>query len=299
MPHTVVQGCASNTPGKAEAFASKHTIPFASEGYDALLAREDIDAVYVASTHNFHHDHVLQALRAGKHVLCEKPLAVTRGEAEAMTACAHEHGLFLMEAMWTRFLPAVCQLRTWLQEGVIGQIQTIRADFAFSFPFDSESRVYNPDLAGGALLDVGIYPVAMASMVMRGEQPSEVRSLATKASTGVDAQSAYLFQYGSGALAILSSGVCSASENRLEICGSEGRLVMPRDFHKSGRVQWHQPNGSIRTAMGGYLSDKGFRYEIQAAQTSIRAGLSECAEMPLAESVAIADTLDRIRAEWT
>lgn len=290
----MVVACASNTPGKAERFAQTHQVPDAYEGYDDLLARSDIDAVYVATTHNFHHENVIQALEAGKAVLCEKPMAVNGAQTRNMVAKAREKNLFLMEAMWTRFLPAIRQMKSWLEAEEIGTLKMMRADFCIGGPFPPEHRLMNPDLAGGALLDAGIYPVSMASFVMGG-RPEKVAALADIGITGVDEQSAYLFQYADGRMAMLSSSVCSASQNRLEIVGSEGRIVIPNGFLSAREVELHRKNGERIQMRLPYAGPRGFCFEIQAVHEAMAAGEIECPLMPPDESVAIAETMDLIQ----
>ena len=294
VPGGELAACASNTPGKAADFAARHGVSFYCEGYEALLARDDVDAVYVATTHNFHHDNVLLALDAGKHVLCEKPIGVSKAQVETMAGSAREKGLFLMEAIWSRFLPSLTHMSDLLKQGAIGEVRTLRADFCFRVKYDPQHRLLNPDLAGGALWDVGIYPVSTASLVFGGEQPVQVEAVADIGKTGVDEQSAYLFRYASGALAILSSSVRSHSQNRLEVCSTEGMIVLPRRFHAAQQMQIFQGRERVETLDFDFDESLGFQYEIEAAQEAIRAGQTECAYMSLDESLAIAGTMDRI-----
>ena len=156
---------ASATPGKAEKFAEQFGVDSAYGDYKQLVARDDIQAVYVATTHNFHYDNVVLCLEHDKAVLCEKPLTVAAWEAEKLVALARERKLFLMMAMWTRFLPAICQVREWLDDGAIGELRQIRADFGFNAVYNPAGRMYNKALAGGALLDAGVYPISFANMV--------------------------------------------------------------------------------------------------------------------------------------
>lgn len=294
-----VAAVAGRTPGKAEAFAATQGIPEFHESYEAMLAMPSIDAVYVATTHNFHAECVRLALEAGKHVLCEKPLTVNAGEAEALTALAKERGLFLMEAMWTRFLPAMRQAKAWLDEGRIGTIRQLRANFSFDRPYDPRDRLYNPALAGGALLDAGIYPVSFASFVM-GRQPDRISSLALRAETGVDAQSAFLFDYGNAVLGVLSTGCQVRQENRAEILGSEGGIVFPGNFIGATEVELHgYAEGVVERRSFPHAGGNGFTYEIEEACACIRQGWGESPWMKMDESVALMHTLDRIRGPWS
>ncbi|MEX2606248.1 MAG: Gfo/Idh/MocA family oxidoreductase [Kiritimatiellia bacterium] len=289
---------AGRTPGKAAAFAERHGITDAYESYEQLLARTDIDAVYVATTHNIHAECVTLALEAGKHVLCEKPFTVNAREAEALGALAKEKGLFLMEAMWTRFLPCMRQAMAWLKEGRIGEIRQLRANFSFDRPYDPQHRLYNPELAGGALLDAGIYPVSFASMVM-GRQPDRILSMALTVETGVDAQSALMFDYGNTVLGVLSTGCNVRQVNRAEILGSEGMILFPETFHGATRVEVHrysQPMMERREFP--HPGGNGFTYEIEEACACIRKGLIESPDLTVQESIDLMGTLDTIRGQW-
>ena len=288
--------CASNTPGKARDFAQKHAIYDAYDNYPALLEREDLDAVYVATTHNFHHENGLAAMEAGKAVLCEKPLATTAAEARSMAAKAKETGCFLMEGMWTRFLPAIQQMKSWIREGRIGEVKTLRATFAIGFPFDPDHRLYNPDLAGGALLDAGIYPVSLASFLME-EQPEAIAALAEIGQTGVDEQTNAVFRYRKGRMAILGCAVSSPSENRVEVIGTAGRIVIPAQFIGATEVELHQPDGEQTMKRIPFQAKHGFTPEIRAVTDDLLAGRRENEVMPIAETVAVAETLDRILAQ--
>ncbi len=297
VPEGEVVACASRTPGKAERFAAECGVPAFYEGYEELLALPEVDAVYVATTHNFHHENVMMCLAQGKAVLCEKPLAVSADQAWEMINRAREKNLFLMEGMWTRFLPAIRQMKTWLDAGEIGALKMLRANFCIQAGFNPQGRLFNPDLAGGALLDAGIYPVSMASYVM-GEQPETVKALADIGDTGVDEQSVYAFRYSGNRMALLSSAVTSGSENRVEISGTEGRIVIPALFLASEEVQLHRNNRESICMRLPHNGPQSFSYEIEAANRAIRAGETECAEMPLDESLAIAETMDRILADF-
>jgi predicted dehydrogenase len=231
----MVIAAASRTPGKAAAFAKKHQIEQSYSDYDELLSNKDVDAVYVATTHNFHYENTREALLANKPVLCEKPFTVNAMEMKVLIALAERQQVFLMEGMWTRFLPAIVQLRRWLAEDLIGSIKQIRATFGFYFPFDPDHRLFNPDLAGGALLDVGIYPLSFAKMVMK-QKPVEVKAMGEIGATGVDHQSSYLLKYESGCLAFLNAAVNAWTVSRAEVIGTKGRITIPENFSNAKEV---------------------------------------------------------------
>ena len=284
---------ASATPGKAEAFASLYDVESAYSDYEQLVARADIQAVYVATTHNFHYSNMKLALEHGKAVLCEKPMTVAAWETEALVALARERQLFLMEGMWTRFLPAICQVRDWLAAGEIGELRQIRADFGFDAPYDPEGRLLNKALAGGALLDAGIYPISFASMI--AGPPSAVEAIATVGTTGVDEQSFYLFRYENGAVATLSSAVRASVEITAEIIGSEGKIVVPHFLGASSATLHRFARRETIERTFPLKAGRGFEYEIQEVVNCLHLGKLESEIMPLAESIAIMQTMDAIR----
>ena len=291
-----VIGAASRTPGRAEDFARTHSIDNHYPEYSGLLANDEVDAIYVATTHNFHYDCARQALEAGKPVLCEKPFTVNAREMKALVELADRKHLFMMEAMWTRFLPAMVQLRQWLAEKAIGEIKQVRATFGFRFPFDPNHRLLNPDLAGGALLDAGIYPLSFVNMVMR-DKPVEVRALADIGSTGVDEQSVYVLKYESGALAIADAGVSAPVVSRAEVVGTKGRIAIPDGFLATEEVSLELSDQDPVRRSFPYDLSTGFQFEIEAASESIRNGLMQNEIMPLSDTVQLMETIDEIKSQ--
>jgi dihydrodiol dehydrogenase / D-xylose 1-dehydrogenase (NADP) len=284
---------ASATPGKAEKFARQFGVDSAYGDYNQLVGRDDIQAVYVATTHNFHYENVKLALEHGKAVLCEKPMTVAAWEAHELVALARKQKLFLMEGMWTRFLPAICQVRDWLADGEIGELRQIRADFGFDAPFDPEGRVYNKALAGGALLDAGIYPVSLASMI--AGSPVAVEAIADIGSTSVDEQSFYLLRYEGGAIASLSASVRAPLDNVAEIIGSEGKITIPR-FLAASSAELHRYRRGERIQRRFPVPDgRGFEYEIQEVVDCLNQGKLESDVMPLDETLSIMQAMDAIR----
>lgn len=293
VDNTELVAVASATTGKAEKFASQHGVESAYGDYKQLVERDDIQAVYVATTHNFHYENVKLALEHGKAVLCEKPMTVAAWEAQELIALARKNKLFLMTAMWTRFLPAICQVREWLNDGEIGELRQIRADFGFNAPFNPEGRMYNKALAGGALLDAGIYPISLASMI--AGSPVAVEAIAEIGSTDVDEQTFCLFRYENGAIASLSASVRARVEWVAEIIGSEGKITIPRflaatsaelhRFKKNEKIQRNFPD----------LDGRGFEYEIQEVVDCLNQGKLESDIMPLDETLSIMQTMDAVR----
>jgi predicted dehydrogenase len=295
-----VDGCeivaaASNTPGKAAAFCNELNIGQAYDGYEKLLADADIDVIYVANTHNYHMETTLAALDAGKAVLCEKPLAINAAQARRMVEKSREKGLFLMEAMWTRFLPAHVQARQWLSEGSIGNVVQIHA--SFGFPLMHVERLTKPDLAGGALLDLGIYPLSFASGIMGGRKPEHVNSLATIIDTGVDGSAMIQYDYGDGVFADLKFSMQHGLPNEGWIIGTKGRIHFSADFHSAQAVRLITPEG---TQAKSFEEDESrtFKYQIMEVNRCVQEGRLESDVMPLNESVSILESMDAFRQEW-
>src|ERR1700754_5001903 len=224
----------SRSQGSAVRFADKFGIANRHASYESLVADPDVDVIYVATPHPMHHDNAILALRAGKPVLVEKPFTMTAAEARDVVAVAREAGLFAMEAMWTRFLPHVTRIREWLAAGALGEVVTVTADHGQWFAEDPAFRLFAPELGGGALLDLGIYPVSFASMVLGA--PSRIVSFSEPAFTGVDAQTSMLFGYESGAQAVLNCTLRAKSPTTASIVGTEARIEIEGDFYAPASV---------------------------------------------------------------
>ena len=224
----------SRTQGSADRFADEFGIASRHASYETLVADPGVDVVYVATPHPMHKDNAILALRAGKPVLVEKPFAMNAAEAREIVRVARESGLFAMEAMWTRFLPHMTLIRNWLARGVLGDVVTVTADHGQWFAEDAEFRLFAPELGGGALLDLGVYPVSFASMVLG--TPSRIVSMSDPAFTGVDAQTSMLFGYDSGAQAVLTCTLRAKSPTRAAIVGSDARIEVEGDFYAPATV---------------------------------------------------------------
>jgi len=291
LPDARLVAVGSRSEDKAVAFATKYGADRAHGSYEALMNDPDVDAIYVATPHPFHCDHTIACLQHGKAVLCEKPMAVNQGQVRQMVAAAQETGVFLMEAMWTRFLPVVAGVRQWLAEGKIGEPRVVQADFGFRAGWNPASRLLNPTLAGGALLDVGVYVLAFAAMVL-GSDPVAVQAQAHLGETGVDEQTAIALRYAGGELAILSCAVRTNMPQNAAILGTEGMISVP-DF-------WHATNATLRVqgqepvTLTGAM---GYHYEAAEVMDCLRAGRQQSAIMPWDESIAIARLMDQVRAQ--
>lgn len=289
---------ASRTPGRVQEFAEKHGMERVHTDYGSLVADSNIDAVYIATTHNFHYENIRLCLENGKHVLCEKPFTVNAAQTGEMIALAREKGLFMMEAVWTRFLPAIRKLQELIAEGVIGEVRTVKADFSIDgLGFAPEHRLKNKALAGGALLDLGIYPITFASIVF-GEQPERIQSSAVIGNTGVDDRSFYLFDYSNGRRAMLSSSFTHHAPTEGIICGTKGHIRVP-GFLWAHEFHIHR-NGEAEpeTIRFPYGEGENFRFEIAHAMECIMAKKMESDIMPLSETLAIMKTMDTLRSQW-
>lgn len=285
---------ASRTNGKAEAFAQTHNIENYYDDYSTMLENNEVEAVYVGTTHNYHFENVKQILEAGKHVLCEKPFTVNASEMKALVDLATEKKLFMMEAMWTRFLPAIVHVRSLLKDQIIGEIKQLRVTFGFNFPFDPENRLYNPKLAGGALLDAGIYPLSFANMVMR-DAPVEIKAIAEIGRTGVDEQTMCLFRYESGVVATLTAAINAPVVSRAEIIGTKGRITIPEKFLGAEEVWLELSGAPSEKERFEFDAQVGFKFEIEAASESIRTGALENDIMPLTDTLQLMETIDCVR----
>ena len=295
LPDAELIAVASRRQEAADAFGREYNIPLRFGSYEDLVACDDVDIVYVGTPHARHLDDARLALRAGKPVLCEKPLTVNAREAEALIAESRSRRVFLMEAMWTRFVPAIAELREWLAEGAIGEPRLMTASIGWKQPYDPESRIYNPDLAGGSLLDIGIYPIALASMVFG--PPADVAGLMTPVDTGVDGQCAVSLSHASGALATFVAGLPFDVPREATIVGTEGFIRIPEPLTHPESLTRGIVGGAKKTVELPHLGN-GYPHEAIEVMDCLRAGRLESEIMPLDESLSILRTLDRIREPW-
>lgn len=285
----------SRTQASADKFGDEFGAPHRYASYEGVANDRDVDAVYVATPHPLHHPNTIMCLNNRKAVLVEKPFAMNAQQASEMIATAMGKKVFLMEAMWTRFFPAMARVRELIAEGAIGEPRMLQADFGFRAGFNPKSRLFDPALGGGALLDVGIYPLSLASMIFG--KPSSIASAATMAETGVDEQNAVLLSYPDGQIAICSSAARTNTPSEARIWGTDGSIFLPTRFwmpqgfvlSRSGK-----PDEKIDLPMTG----NGYNYEAEEVGRCLRAGMSESKVMPLDESLTLVQTMDTIRAQW-
>lgn len=280
--------------GSADRFADEFGIANRHAGYESLVADPEVDVVYVATPHPMHYDDAILALRAFKHVLVEKPFTMNAVEAREVVRVARENGRFAMEAMWTRFLPHVVVIRDWLARGVLGEIVSVIADHGQWFVEDREFRLFAPELGGGALLDLGVYPVSFASMVLG--TPDRIVSLSDPAFTGVDAQTSMLLGYGSGAQAVLTCTLRAKSPTRASIVGTDARVEMDGDFYAPTDVMLIPRHGEA-TCIESVHEGRGLRHQADEVARCLAAGELESSVMPLDETISIMETMDTVQAQ--
>lgn len=267
----------------------------------ALLARAELDAVYVATPHAFHAQAVRAALTAGVPVLCEKPLVPTAAEAQALIALARDRGVLLMEALWTRFLPLYEEVGTWLRSGSIGAVHAVQSSFAFKLPFDARHRTFDPAQAGGALLDIGIYNLAMSRWALAqslGTCPPllQLQCHGRLAPTGVDQRVSAQLQFEGGAVAQMFCAFDSQAANSLQIHGELGSIVVPHGFWQGTQAQ-RLHAGQAAVSVERPFEINGFEGEVREAMRCVRAGLVESPQMPHGETLALVQTMDTLRRQ--
>ncbi|WP_141503661.1 Gfo/Idh/MocA family protein [Paenibacillus luteus] len=280
---------------KSESFAKRFNIPRAYGSVEELAQDADIDIVYVGTLHPIHKDNVLVLLRAGKAVICEKPFTMNAAEAKEIIDLAREKQVFLMEAMWTRFLPPILKVKEWLAADKIGEVRLVKADFGFDIGWAPESRLLDPALGGGALLDAGIYPVSFASLIY-GTAPAKIMSSARLGQTGVDEQFSLLFEYEGGRTAALNGAVQLGMVSDAYIYGTKGYIHVPNFlFAKSATL--HAKDAETESFVDDRKAE-GYAFEAEEAMNALREGRLESSTIPLDETLAIMSTLDTIRKQW-
>jgi predicted dehydrogenase len=285
---------ASRDTARGQAFAEAHGADRIYGSYEELAADPGIDAVYIATPHGFHAEHALLCLRQGKAVLCEKPLALSARQVAEMVEASVRHRAFLMEAMWTRFLPLMQRTMESIGEGKIGAVKYIRADFGFLATFQPEGRLYNLRLGGGSLLDIGIYPLFLCLQLL-GE-PDRIVAAGHLSPTGSDETCHAILGYADGRSAVVSSTLACQTTLTAEIAGTEGMILIPSPWYKNDRLFWNR-SGEEAQAIQLEPMINGFEYQIREVHRCLEAGLIESPSMPHAFSAMMSRTMDIIREQ--
>ncbi len=291
-PGAVLAAVGSRNHASAAAFAREFGAT-AYGSYQALADAPGIDIAYIGTPHPMHAENARMLLSAGKPVLCEKPFTINRREAESIVLLARTNKLFLMEAMWTRFMPALAAVRAVIASGEIGVVSQVTADFGFAATTDPAHRVNAPALGGGALLDLGIYPLSIAAALLG--PVAAVQAQAVMGPTGVDLHTAFSLRHEGGGMSLCSCSLAARTPAELTVSGTLGHVRMNTMFHRATSISVATEAGS-RTIPTPYLGN-GYVHEAMEAGRCLRAGLGESPAMPLDETLALMGVLDAIRAQ--
>jgi predicted dehydrogenase len=299
LPDAQLIAVGSRCQDSADAFGRRFSVPHCHSSYDRLAEDPDVDVIYVATPHTHHFKNALAAIEAGKPVLCEKPFTLNRTQAEELVTAARGREVFLMEAMWTRFLPHVVRIRQLLQAGALGDVRTFTADHAQGFlPPDAAHRMYSSDLGGGALLDLGIYPVSFASLIFG--TPTRITAVSDPTMTAVDAQTSILLQYPKGQHSVLTTTLGARGTNRAAIIGTSARIEIDDTWYTPTTFSLYRADDKAQGPPELFSSPRighGLRHEAAEVHRCLRAGLLESNAMPLSETCSIMGTMDEIRRQ--
>ncbi len=290
-----VTAVGSRTIESAKRLADRFGIPTAHGSYEALAADPNVDVIYIATPHPHHVVAARLALNAGKHILVEKPFTINAREAAEIVALAEAKNLVVLEAMWTRFLPHMCRIREIIAAGTIGEIRSLIADHTQKLPEDPKHRLNDLALGGGALLDLGIYPISFAWDVLG--KPDTIKASATFKATGADAQVATIFHYPSGAIATTLSSSDSAGSNRASIVGTKGRIEIDHVWYSPTKFRVYDNSGVVTEAFDGAVEGRGMQFQADETERLIAMGVAASEIMPPGQSVEIMQTLDEVRAQ--
>lgn len=290
-----VQAVGSRSLETSQAFASRFGIPTAHGSYEDLAADPDVDVVYVATPHVFHHENALLALNAGKHVLVEKAFTINARQAQEIVDLAAGKGLVALEAMWTRFLPHMARLREIVAGGTLGEVRKVVASHNQDLPKDPAHRLNDPALGGGALLDLGVYPVSFSFDVFGA--PQRILASAALTATGVDRQTAAIFEYADGQQALVDCALDTAGNNRAAIIGTGGWVEIESVWYNPTPFTRYDASGNIVERFDEPVQGRGMQYQAAELERLVREGLTAGTVLPPGESVAIMAALDEVRRQ--
>ena len=294
VPDAQLYAVASSDQQRANEFAETYSIPHAFGSYEQLLTLPDLDIVYVATPHVKHHENVLMLLNGGVAVLGEKPFAMNSEQVREMVETARTKKVFLMEALWSRFMPGIVQALDLVKSGAIGKVVSVKADFGFKAPFLPDKRLFNKELGGGALLDIGIYPLFLSYLILG--KPSTVKASAIIGTTGVDEQCGMVLTYADGQLALLDCTLLADTDCIGLIQGENGQIRIHSRFHENKGVtlvQTEQPAKQFDFDRETH----GYDYEAQHVMQCLTEGKTESPLWSLDDSLNLMELLDAVRAE--
>jgi len=278
----------------AKIFAEEFNIQLSFESYEALAECDQIDIVYIATPNNLHHPNTLLCLNNGKAVICEKPLALNEKQVLEMIALAHQKNLFLMDALWTKFLPHYRKMIEIVKGGTLGEIKVVLANFGFQSNAEPNSRLLNPALGGGSLMDIGIYNIFTTLDILG--KPDEINVSINSTKQGIDEQCAVIFRYNNGAMASLFSSIAANLGTEVEISGTLSRLKLTTPFYDSDSVLEYDVDGKKTVIETDKEEGLGYQYEARHATNCLLKGMTESTVVPHADSVLLMQTLDKIRS---
>ena len=278
---------------KTKEFAKSHNIEKYYTNIDEFLSDDNIDAVYIATPHSYHMDYAKKCVLAKKHVLCEKPFSYNYKTGQEIIDIAKENNVFIMEALWTLFLPAINKAKEWIEEGKIGKVKLITASFGIKSEFNAKHRLYNPDLAGGALLDLGIYPILFSNYIANS-YPIEIKSNAEFTKTNVDESDIINLKYEDGILSSLNCSLTAKLNNEAVIYGENGKIVIPRFWASKEAYLYTEENTE---KYKDEYEEAGYKYEIEEANNCIKNNILESNVASHNNTLELAKIMDEIRKQ--
>lgn len=290
---SVLYGVASRDLDKAKAFGDKYGATKYYSSYEQLAEDPEIDVIYIATPHVFHYENTMMCLKKGKAVLCEKPMGINANQVEEMLQEAAKQQVFLMEAIWTRFIPATEKMLALLEQNAIGDVLFVHADFGFKGDGNPEGRLLNKKLGGGSLLDIGIYPIYLSLLVLG--LPTEIKALARMTATEVDSYCSMLFNYSNDSKAILESTIEAKTPTEACIYGTEGTIKLHSRFHHANKITLTK-NGEDEVFNIGYEGN-GYFHEIEEVNNCLIQGLTQSSKLPLRLSLDLIKIIDRVKNE--
>lgn len=294
--NSVLVAVGSRTLERAQAFAEEFGVERAYGSYEELAKDESLDIIYIATPMSAHHDDAILCLNSGRNVLCEKSLALNTAQAEEMTAIAKEKDLFFMEAMWMKLRPTFMKVKQWINDGRIGKVQYIKADFNNYIPYDANDRLFRADCGGGALLDLGVYPLTFV-MALLGE-PEDIYTRAHMGKDGVDLSNTVILTYPDGCYADTSSGFEVQDKNGAVISGDKGSIIMGDWFHCTSECTLYDNDGNVVEDRFFPPEINGYEYEIREVERCLAENMKESAVIPHEDTLAVMRLMDRCRKEW-
>ena len=292
--NTTLAGVASRSESKAKKFADFYNVNRYYSDYELLAQDQDIDIIYIATPNTYHYQHTLMCFTFNKSVLCEKPMGVNSGEVKAMIREAQSRNLFLMEGIWTRFIPAIEKLLELIKDNSIGEIISVDANFGFRKEFDAESRLFNKQLGGGSLLDIGIYPIYISFLALGF--PADIKAMARMSSSQVDRSCSMLFHYEDDCKAQLSSTFEANTTNEAFIYGTKGKIKLHAPFHHPQQITVYYNDGHQQNFQMAYRGN-GYIHEIEAVNQCLRQELTEHPQLRLANSLSISQIIEAVKKQ--